>query len=139
MLISEWTGLPLMILIAAIDLKYQKIPNLLLLGSSVLVGCFRIWHIGEPAFLWLTGSLIGMGFFILSRISKEAFGYGDSWVIFLLGVFLGLWKVISLLSIACFLSAVAAGICLIKSRWSRKRAIPFIPFLAIGYLGVLLF
>lgn len=138
MLISEWTGLAIIMVLAGMDLKYQEIPDWLLLGSSVLVGCFRIWHIGEPAFLWLAGSFIGIVFFILSRCTKEALGYGDSWVILLLGVFLGLWKVLSLLVIAFFLSAIVAGVCLVKSKWSRKASLPFIPFLAVGYLGVIL-
>lgn len=137
-MISEWVGLVILVLLAGIDVKYRQIPNLVLLGSSVLVGCFRIWHIGEPAFLWVAGSCIGIGFFLLSRCTNEAFGYGDSWVILLLGVFLGLWRVLSLLTIAFCLSMVAAGICLVKSKWSRKKGIPFIPFLAAGYLGVLL-
>ena len=138
MLISECIGLILIIFLAGIDLKYQRLPEVLLLVCSVLVGCFRIWHIRESAMLWIVGSVIGITFFLISKCTKEAFGYGDSWVILLLGIFLGARKVLALLTIAFFLSLVVGGILLIRSKWSRKKTIPFLPFLAIGYLGVLI-
>ncbi|MEG0590677.1 MAG: prepilin peptidase, partial [Lachnospiraceae bacterium] len=64
-------------------------------------------------------------------------GYGDSWMILLLGSFLGFWKLLSLLGIAFLLSGGMAALCIGKKKWNRKQALPFIPFLAVGYMMVL--
>ena len=71
---------------------------------------------------------------LVSKVTREGFGYGDSWAILALGIYLGLWGVLDVLvGTFCFL-AVAALVCLTAKKMSRKHTIPFIPFLAAGYL-----
>lgn len=87
--------------------------------------------------LWLGGAGVGILFFVVSKFTKEAIGYADSWMILLLGIYLGLWDILWLLSISLIISGIVAVILLIKFKYSRKIAFPFIPFLAIAYIGVM--
>ena len=92
------------------------------------------WNRGRHlVYIW--GAFVGIGFLIVSRCTKEALGYADSWMIFLLGMYLGIWKLVSALSF----SFLAAGIWslgkVVLKKKGRKEVIPFLPFLTAGYLG----
>ena len=67
-------------------------------------------------------------------ITREGMGYGDSWSILILGIYLGVWKLLEVLSTAFMLLGAAAVICLVGKKMSRKYRLPFLPFLAAGYL-----
>ena len=74
------------------------------------------------------GAGVGILFLLVSKVTREGFGYGDSWAILALGIYLGLWGVLDVLvGTFCFL-AVAALVCLTAKKMSRKHTIPFIPF-----------
>ena len=45
---------------------------------------------------------------IISWITREAVGYGDVWIITLLGIYLGIWDTVTLVCIAFFFSSIAA-------------------------------
>lgn len=81
--------------------------------------------------------MVGVLFLIISKCTKEAIGYGDSWMILLLGVYLGLWNILWLLSIAFVLSGVMSAFVLRKNKYFSKVSFPFIPFLAVSYAGVM--
>ena len=80
------------------------------------------------------GIAVGALFLLVSRITREGMGYGDSWAIFILGIYLGIWKLLEALSAAFLFLGAAAVICLLIKKMSRKYKLPFVPFLAIGYL-----
>lgn len=119
------------------DLKKREIPISLLIIMSIGVLVLSICCNTEP--LWSRGSglLLGIIFFIISKCTKEAVGYGDSWLILILGTHLGLFKVIQLL----FFASLAVGVCslffLWRHQWKRSATIPFVPFLLIAYTGVM--
>lgn len=119
------------------DLKTKTLPVWFLTTASVLLGLFRIWNWRNDTLLWLGGAGIGILFFLISKCTKEAIGYGDSWIICFLGVYLGLWELLWLLGIAFTLSAMASVLFLMFHNYSGKCSIPFVPFLAISYVGVL--
>lgn len=122
---------------ALIDIRKRQIPVWLLILASVCLSIFRILHWRESTIVWLGGIAVGIVFLIVSKLTDEALGYGDSWMILLLGIYLGVWDLLWLLSIAFLLSAIMAAIVLFKNKWSRKAAFPFVPFLAVSYMGVL--
>ena len=118
------------------DLKTRRLPVWLMIMGSVTAVIFRISHWEDGALLWLGGMLTGMFFIAVSWRTGEQVGYGDSWMILILGLYLGLWDVLWLLSIAFTCSGIVAVILLIKGKWSKKVSFPFIPFLMLGYMGV---
>lgn len=122
---------------ACMDLKTRSLPVWVLTLASVSIGIFRICNWENRTFLWLGGAGVGIMFFIISKYTGEAIGYGDSWMILLLGVYLGLWNVLWLLSIAFVLSGMVSVLVLGKNKYSHKASFPFIPFLAVSYMGVM--
>lgn len=94
---------------AWVDLKTRSLPVWVLTLASVSMGIFRVCNWKNSTWLWLGGAVVGVLFLIISKCTKEAIGYGDSWMILLLGVYLGLWNILWLLSIAFVLSGVMSG------------------------------
>lgn len=94
-----------------------------------------IWIVGLSWFeleKHVIGIALGLVFLVISKITKEQIGYGDSVVLILLGVSLELSEVIEVMTWAfslCFLYGILYRVLL------KKDSIPFIPFLAIGYIG----
>ena len=77
-------------------------------------------------------------FFIISRSTGEAFGYGDSILILVMGSFLGFWNILSVLTAAFLLAAVFSAVMMASRGFTRKSAFPFVPFLTAAYLGGIL-
>lgn len=70
----------------------------------------------------------------LSWMTREAFGYGDSFLILGCGISLGAEACMQLILWAFFFSALWSLGLLIMRRADRKQEIPFVPFLLLGWV-----
>lgn len=122
---------------AYMDLKTGYLPAWLLTFASVGVGIYRICNWQGHTALWLGGVGIGIAFLLFSRWTEESLGYGDSWLILLLGGAIGFWNLLWLLSIAFALSGVVSLFLLTVRKCSKTTAFPFVPLLAVSYAGVM--
>ena len=107
------------------DIRKREIPVWLIAAGGIL-----------PLVLMVTGALVGGVFLLISRLTQEAFGYGDSLMIAVTGVYLGFWNVLYLLVWAYVLAAVFAGYVLIRKGFQKDAAFPFVPFLLAAYIGI---
>lgn len=116
------------------DIRKRMISvRLLAIGAVVTI----IWQIiSNTQSLWncLGGIILGMLFVGISRLTNEALGYGDSFFIMIQGVYLGIWNLMYVLIIAFTLTALYSIYLLIRFRFQREKALPFIPFLAAGHI-----
>ena len=121
--------------LAVMDFKYRKLPLKTLLSGLFIAaaGCLCGREI-SPVLL-ATGGCMGIVFLLISRVSGESFGYGDSILILIIGIFLGFWNLMYLLLGAFSMAAVFSAVMMIKHRFNRKSSFPFVPFLAAAYLG----
>lgn len=119
------------------DWKKKELPLWLLIGMSVCVVIFAACCKDTSLGYRLVGATLGVLFFLISKVTKEAVGYGDSWLILLLGVHLGISRALQVLFAASLLSAIFALFYLWVRKWRRNATLPFVPFLAIAYLGVM--
>lgn len=122
---------------AIMDVRAKQVPAGYLLAGSCTAILFQVsgrmsWY------LWGLGIATGAMFLLFSKCSKESIGYGDSWMILNLGMLLGVWELSAVLGAAFLCSAAAAVIGTALGKWNRKTRIPFYPFLAAGYFGVML-
>lgn len=90
----------------------------------------------------IRGVGIGAIFLIISWLTDEAIGYGDSVAIMILAGLLGFWGVAENLAWTFFINGIWT-IGLVTIQWMKKRtneikSIPFIPFLTIGYVFVII-
>ena len=77
----------------------------------------------------------GATFWILSFFTSEKVGYGDGWILIMIGLFMGLWKCFLILMIGLTLSSLVVLILLAFRKVSRNYQLPFAPFLLLG-MGV---
>lgn len=90
----------------------------------------------ENLIIAFTGSIPGIFFFAVSKASAEAVGYGDCWIILLMGVSLGIWNTLGILTIALFGIFLWAAFIFVRKKGGQEKEIPFLPFLAMGMAGV---
>lgn len=111
---------------------------LILAGFLVLLAG-TIWN-GEFNFLYRLGGMsLGLILLCISFITKGQIGVGDGLIVCITGLCLGFSENAMLLVISLFGSAIFS-IALLSFRLAgRKKAIPFVPFLLFGYMGVLIF
>lgn len=121
--------------LTVMDIRNKRLNLLFLLSGFLLMTagffCKREIH----PLLLATGAGVGLVFLLASRVTGESFGYGDSILIMIMGGFLGFWDILSLLTAAFLLAAVFSVIMLIRKKFNRKTAFPFVPFLMIAYTG----
>ncbi len=119
------------------DIRKKKIPGWIL-GVGIFVSTFYQGFTREESLpVILGGAALGMLFLFISKGTREGIGYGDSLGILVLGIYLGIWKLAEVLCVSFFLLFFAAMFFFFKKK-NRKYGIPFYPFLAAGYLLVLL-
>lgn len=121
--------------LTVMDIRNKRLNLLFLLSGFLLMTagffCKREIH----PLLLATGAGVGLMFLLASRVTGESFGYGDSILIMIMGGFLGFWDILSLLTAAFLLAAVFSVIMLVRKKFNRKTAFPFVPFLMIAYTG----
>lgn len=114
------------------DIRYGKVSRALLWLALLTALVVRVLVRGMVALpVAAAGGALGIGFFLLVFFcSRKKLGLADVWYSGLIGVVLGpLWWFGGII-LGCML---ALGYCGIR----RRRAIPFIPFMAAGSAVVL--
>lgn len=85
----------------------------------------------------LLGAAVGAALVAVSLLTRGSIGLGDGLLLMTAGVFLGGSSVLELLFISLLYAAlVSLGMLAFRS-WKRKREIPFVPFLLLGYLTMM--
>lgn len=132
--ISQIVIMAVMAGLSVVDMYSHRIPVSVLIWGSLAVLGYQVF-IGKGS-IWLISGGIGVGilFLSISKATGEGIGYGDSWAILILGIYLGVWKLIEVLFTAFLILEAAAVGCLAAKKMSRKYRLPFIPFLTLGYL-----
>jgi len=136
--IGRMAGLGVLLVLSYIDIRIHRVPVKLLAVSNIAAILYYI--IFREINIWALagGAGVGIIFLIISRVTREGFGYADSWGILILGLYLGFWKLLELLFAAFSMLAIFAIAMLAGKKMSRRCVLPFFPFLTVGYVAVLL-
>lgn len=108
------------------------------LAGSLICTALKIKEV--PGELWdvsrdvMLGSLPGISLLLFGKLSGWAVGSADGIIVLVLGIYLGFWQVLSVLSGAFLTAVMAAGFLLAVKKKDRKYEIPFIPFLFGGMM-----
>lgn len=124
---------------AVFDGLQKQIPLAVVWLGMLTAVCLRAGGVmGEESLLAAALSLVpGAGFFLLSFLSREKVGYGDGWVLLMIGLFSGLSRCFLILLIGLLLESAVAIVLLALKKIQRDKEIPFSPFLLLG-MGVAL-
>ncbi|WP_409470301.1 prepilin peptidase [Streptomyces sp. HC307] len=138
---------PVGVLLAAVDLRVQRLPDVLTLplaaAALVLLGLVALLpgHAGDWTTALLGALALGAGYFVLFLINPSGMGFGDVKLALGAGAVLGWygWQAVLLGTFAGFVfGALYGGALVVVGKAGRKTAIPFGPFLLAGaYTGLL--
>lgn len=130
-----------LIVIFVADLKYQIIPDSMVVMGIVGVGMRLIGQIGSIGQIGATlfPALGATGFFFMLFVITRGrgIGFGDVKLGFLMGLLLGYPKIIVALYIAFLTGAIVGVILVITKKKSLKSAVPFGPFLIMGTVSAM--
>jgi len=132
--IRQIGGVLFLVICTYFDMKTKMLPVRLLVMGGIGVSISHIIQ-RENWWIYVMGILLGAIFLLVSKVTKEGLGYGDSILILLLGAFVGLWQVLLVLVIAFVSAAIFSSVVLVLKKMSRRKQIPFVPFLLLGYIG----
>ena len=132
------------------DLRYRCIYRKIVLGMIIfsimghLVNCAvgqsgHAESAGEAAVSVLLGIIPGAVCFLISFLTREAFGYGDCMTVTACGVALGAEKTVELLTAGFLFSSVWAVFLFVFRKAGLKKEFPFLPFLSMAYVLEFLF
>jgi leader peptidase (prepilin peptidase) / N-methyltransferase len=131
--------LPLLVVLAAVDLRSRVVPNRIVFPAFVGVLAFQLALAPAHAAEWVVAA-VGAPLVMLmpALIDRRAVGMGDVKLAALLGAALG-FRVLGALMIGALAVVPVAAVVLVRGgRAARRTAIPFVPFLALGTAAVLL-
>lgn len=132
--LSYAIGMGILGSLSIIDIQFRRVPAEILGMANLAVIVYQIVFAREDLWLILGGAAVGVLFLGFSWATRERMGYGDSWAILILGIFLGLWGLLEVLAAAFFFLAAVSVIFLARKKMSRRFAVSLYPFLTAGYL-----
>lgn len=142
-----------MIVVFVYDLKHFIIPDNVLFPAIIITFFYRLvesFNLNNGSFLldWESGignyiiaALIASGFFLAIFLVSEGkwIGFGDVKLAILLGLILGLPKIVLSLFLAFFFGAIIGIGLIVLDKKGLKSEIPFGPFLITGFFVAVLF
>ena len=117
------------------DLKTREISmKWFVIFGMLAISCNLLWRY-QSIWCVLTGICVGSVFMIISRLTKEAIGYGDSLGVLVLGIFAGGENLLNMVFWAGMLCGVYGLWMILRFKRSGKDTLPFFPFLFFGAMG----
>lgn len=115
------------------DITYMRIPNKIILFFLPLLIIMRILSPLDPWYNAIIGAVVGYVLVALIIIlSKGGMGAGDMKLLGVLGIVLGLGKVLLTFFIAALIGAVVGLILMALRKLNRKQPIPFGPYIIVA-------
>jgi leader peptidase (prepilin peptidase) / N-methyltransferase len=119
------------------DLRKKKIHVALIAIGFLVIFLYSMRTVDLPIWNRLIGLSLGAILLLLNPITRGQIGLGDGLIACVLGLSLGFSITAGMLIIGMFGSAILSLILIIFRKANKKTTIPFVPFLLIGFLGVL--
>ena len=124
--------------LAVKDWKTKTVPSyVLFIGSALPLFCGML-RFGDNPKSHIAGIVMGMFFLLLSKLTEEGIAYADSWLILVLGFYLGFWEVVGILTLMWVILIPVSMVQFIRRKGAKKATIPMVPFLTVAYLITLI-
>lgn len=123
------TGL---IILGAIDFITKRLPFPVIGLWGVLAVFIQVYQGNLFCQTRLIAIIPGILLFVLARVTGEKIGYGDAWVLLIMGIYMDADKLLAAGMIAISISGIAALILITFCKKKMNYEMPFIPFLLVG-------
>lgn len=119
--------------ICVFDIKRKKIPvyMLIILAAAGIISNFTVGEFDIEK--RIIAMLPGMILLIVSMITKQQIGYGDGMIILIMGLYIDIDDILSIVLSSFLLSSIAAIILMTVFKKKKNFEMAFSPFLLIGY------
>ena len=120
-------------IICVFDIKRKKIPvyMLIILAAAGIISNFTVGEFDIEK--RIIAMLPGMILLIVSMITKQQIGYGDGMIILIMGLYIDIDDILSIVLSSFLLSSIAAIILMTVFKKKKNFEMAFSPFLLIGY------
>lgn len=126
-------------LIIFTDFEQYVIFDKMLLPFA-LIGGVEIFHLNLPLVERLIAAIIGGGIFLLLAIlSRGGIGGGDIKLVAVLGIWLGVEKLLNVIIIAAIAGGIVAEILILAKKKDRKSYFAYGPYFALAAMYILIF
>lgn len=137
-LIIGWLYAVFLLAVIVIDFEHHRVLNVMLAPAAVATAIFSLLPFTPDPLHVLLGGATGFGvFLLLAVIGRGALGMGDVKLAGVIGLMTGYPNVLWALVIGALVGAGAALFLLFTRRATRKTAIAYAPYLAIGAFVIL--
>jgi leader peptidase (prepilin peptidase)/N-methyltransferase len=129
----------MLIAVASIDLEHRIVPNRILLPLAVwAIGAGAVVHVNQLPEMLIAGAGAFTALLLAALAYPGGMGMGDVKLAGVMGLYLGVSVVPSLLVAFLLGSVVGIAIVVRHGAAARKKGVPFAPFMALGGLVGLL-
>ena len=119
------------------DLEQHLIFDKMQLPFAVLALVFMCLS-GQIGNYLLAATAGGISFLLLALLTRGAIGGGDIKLMFVLGLWLGMEKLLQIVAGGFILGGLAAGVMLLSGRWKRDEHFAYSPYFSVIALILLL-
>ena len=119
------------------DLEQHLIFDKMQLPFAVLALIFMCLS-GQIGNYLLAAVAGGMAFLLLALLTRGAIGGGDIKLMFVLGLWLGMEKLLQIVAGGFILGGLVAGVMLLSGRWKRDERFAYSPYFSVIALILLL-
>ncbi len=115
-----------------LDLRKNQISLLLVLLYAVLDIPYLMVN-RQRLILLLMGAVPGVLLLCIGKVFGDALGAGDGLVVLVSGLYMGIWGILGVLTLALILAAIWAVFLMVFRKKGGKSSFPFVPFLMAAY------
>lgn len=138
MILSQVVVMVFLILCSYLDVKYRRIPVSVYLIFMLISAAVVVCEGRSDWRTWMIGMIPGIIMIVISFISHEKIGYGDSVSIALMGILYKYEMVLSVCAVGFGIIFLAGLIMMITGKAKLSDRLPFMPFLMAGNIWVVL-
>lgn len=120
------------------DVRRKEVHSVLVLLFGVAGVFVHLYQRNLSIYSILAGVAVGLIVMLCSLITKGGIGMGDGLILLVTGIYLGGKGNMQLLFFGLFLSAVGSLFFLLVKKKKRKDTIPFVPYLLLAYVGMMI-
>lgn len=136
-LLAVWLYAFFLLAVAVIDYEHRRVLNVMLAPMAAVAAVFSLLPITPDPLAMVLGGIVGFGvFLLLGIIGRGALGMGDIKLAGVIGMMVGYPDVLYALIAGALLGGVAAVVLLVSRKATRKTAIAYAPYLALGAIVI---
>lgn len=129
----------ILLLVCAIqDIRKKKIFLWFIILGAILISSCVFFYNALSIVDIIGGVAIGAIVMVISIATDGKIGLGDGMLLIATGIGLGFWNNLELFAISLFMAAIVSIGLLILQLADRKKSIPFVPFLLLGHIVLII-